>query len=398
MKQKDKQTLYIKGGARQLKEIAKKALFGVLFLFMILLPVVDASASLLDEKRAELDSIREDLDVYEAEEQRYASEANTLENKIAALNTEINKIESKIDLTEGKIDEARLKINELNDQIKEKQKELLEQKEILGQAIKYMYEEGETPFVETLFSSDTFSQILDRTEYLNTAQMKVEKAMGEIDAIKQQLKDKRKEQREKKREQQKLRKELQGERNNLSNAISSKQYILNQTKEKESKYQALVAKMQRAEEAAQAEVNRILSSVGSGSYVSHGHVNRGDIVGYMGSTGNSTGVHLHFEVRLNTSFFSHTNPQPYINNGTFMRPVPGPITQPYGYTSFARQGWYGGGPHMGIDYGAYNWGANNPIHAAGSGEIIFRGWLGGYGNAVMILHPSGLVTLYGHMQ
>lgn len=38
-------------------------------------------------------------------------------------------------------------------------------------------------------------------------------------------------------------------------------------------------------------------------------VARGDILGYMGRSGNATGVHLHYEVRLN----GHTvNPQPYM--------------------------------------------------------------------------------------
>lgn len=49
--------------------------------------------------------------------------------------------------------------------------------------------------------------------------------------------------------------------------------------------------------------------------------------------------------------------------------------------------------HTGLDIGA-DTGAS--IAAAADGEVIFSGELGGYGYAVKIKHPDGLVTLYGH--
>jgi murein DD-endopeptidase MepM/ murein hydrolase activator NlpD len=49
--------------------------------------------------------------------------------------------------------------------------------------------------------------------------------------------------------------------------------------------------------------------------------------------------------------------------------------------------------HSGIDF-AGNYGS--VIRAADSGTVIFAGWYGGYGRAVIIDHGKGITTLYGH--
>lgn len=50
--------------------------------------------------------------------------------------------------------------------------------------------------------------------------------------------------------------------------------------------------------------------------------------------------------------------------------------------------------HTGIDYAAPQ---GTPVKASADGIITFKGWKGGYGNAVMIRHANGVETLYAHL-
>jgi murein DD-endopeptidase MepM/ murein hydrolase activator NlpD len=66
-------------------------------------------------------------------------------------------------------------------------------------------------------------------------------------------------------------------------------------------------------------------------------------------------------------------------------PVSGPVVSPFGMR------W--GRMHEGIDIAA---GYGTPIAAAASGTVIFAGWMGGYGNLIIIDHGGGIATAYGH--
>ena len=77
--------------------------------------------------------------------------------------------------------------------------------------------------------------------------------------------------------------------------------------------------------------------------------------------------------------------------GGMIWPLSGPITSEFGWRTHPIFGnaRFHSGLDIGGDYGL-------PIHAAQSGVVIEAGWIGGYGNTVMIEHGGGIVTLYGH--
>jgi murein DD-endopeptidase MepM/ murein hydrolase activator NlpD len=66
-------------------------------------------------------------------------------------------------------------------------------------------------------------------------------------------------------------------------------------------------------------------------------------------------------------------------------PVSGPVVSGFG--------WRWGRMHEGIDIAA---GYGTPIRASAAGNVIYAGWMGGYGNLTIIDHGGGIATAYGH--
>lgn len=84
------------------------------------------------------------------------------------------------------------------------------------------------------------------------------------------------------------------------------------------------------------------------------------------------------------------------STGSFMWPIQGRVSSGFGsrFHPIHRRTI----THTGLDIAGPNRGA---VYAADGGEVIFAGWKGGYGKAIMINHGNrggrNLVTLYGHL-
>jgi murein DD-endopeptidase MepM/ murein hydrolase activator NlpD len=76
---------------------------------------------------------------------------------------------------------------------------------------------------------------------------------------------------------------------------------------------------------------------------------------------------------------------PPSGNGLLAWPVSGPVTSGFGMR------W--GRMHEGIDIMV---GEGTPVRAAAAGTVIHVGWLGGYGNLVVVDHGGGISTAYAH--
>lgn len=96
--------------------------------------------------------------------------------------------------------------------------------------------------------------------------------------------------------------------------------------------------------------------------------------------------------RISGEIASLQKPDMEYTGGQFLWPTNTTyVTSPFGFRVHPVTGIWSG--HTGIDIGC---GMNSPVYASASGTVIIAQWYGGYGNAVVIDHGSGLSTLYGH--
>jgi murein DD-endopeptidase MepM/ murein hydrolase activator NlpD len=80
-----------------------------------------------------------------------------------------------------------------------------------------------------------------------------------------------------------------------------------------------------------------------------------------------------------------------LGTGIMGYPSDGEITSGFGWRVHPILGYqrFHSGVDFGADYGSV-------IRASDRGVVIFAGWYGGYGNAVIIDHGNNITTLYGH--
>lgn len=71
-----------------------------------------------------------------------------------------------------------------------------------------------------------------------------------------------------------------------------------------------------------------------------------------------------------------------------VKPVKGNITSRFGANESIRDH-----THKGMDIAAPN---GTSIMAAADGTVTYSGWMGGYGNLIIISHGNGIQTYYGH--
>ncbi|MGM9529395.1 MAG: murein hydrolase activator EnvC family protein [Phascolarctobacterium sp.] len=307
-------------------------------------------ASQADDKRAELNEVQSQMQKMQDRKEKARQKAEAATVGLEEIQISINQLRSQAKDLQGRKDALQAKINENQIKLAQKKAEVEKRKQIYSKRLRQIYINGQINYLDVLLGAKDFgdfssrmyllqkiiSSDIDMLTQLQKAEAEVKSRQDQLDA---QMKDIKTTQAE-----------LEAKRARANRLKEQRSYMLYKAQEEEQRSQSEYDRLLAISENITAMLRNMEGSGGGAS-----------------SGGGGT--------------------------GRFMWPCRGPITSYFGWRTHPVFGTtkYHSGMDIGVDYGT-------PIYAADSGTVIYSGWLGGYGYAVMIDHGSGLVTLYGHNQ
>ncbi|HEY8362982.1 MAG TPA: peptidoglycan DD-metalloendopeptidase family protein [Tissierellaceae bacterium] len=322
----------------------KRAVILVLALILVF-NFIYVYADKLDDLKKQQKEVEKKIEDTKNQIKSIDKQTENIKKEIEELDKKMNAVTNEIDQTEKEIADLEIKIEDTTKELEQAENNIEEKQDIFNKRLRVMYKTGTVGYLEVLLSSADIKDFLSRTDML--------KAIAKYDT---ELLKYMKEQRDlialKKTELEMQKKSLEASKTKLEDR---RRELASVTRAKEDSMNRLIQD-KKAFEKELDDLNEFADKL------------KDEIIKMSRNTG------------------------PYVG-GVMSWPVPGytRISSSYGYRIH---------PilkvkklHTGIDIPAPT-GTN--IIAANDGVVIFAGTLGGYGNAVMIDHNGGIVTLYGH--
>jgi len=335
------------------------------------LALVFAASAAGQDPGAEKAQVDQRIAELQAEISAAKEQEGVLTSQLGAVVTELRAAQSAVEQAEGSLDllEAELAseqrrlqrltalLGEQTRRLQRLQDEYRRAVEILEARVRAIYIEEQPDTLSVLVSATTFGDLIDSYEFVNRSGLQDQRIAGQVETAKKRAAEKRRATEHTQRlttatvsviaartdEARTVRNELASNRDTLAAAERLKQGALASSRDTREEYLQEV-------EALAAQSASLAAAIRDAQAVA-------------GSTG--AGVP---------------------SASGFIWPVNGAVVSGYGMR------W--GRLHEGIDIAASTTGT--PIWAAAAGTVIHAGWLGGYGNLVVVDHGNGLATAYAH--
>ncbi|MFH1750031.1 MAG: CHAP domain-containing protein [bacterium] len=237
-----------------------------MILFMPAMVVADS----LDDLLREQDQLEAEIRRNQAIINQKGQSIKDLQSQLAVMDAQIAETQAKLNLTYTQIEITEKEITSLEVQITDQQNKLDEQKNILWAGISVLYKEKDTSLMETILSSENFSDVMNRNFYLSSIEDQVIEAMDEIIEIRNKLAENKKDLEIKQTDLIVLAQKQETEKRNLALTKGAKSDLLFRTQGEQAQYKNLVSKLQNEAGELSEEIYELRKEQGGGEDIDTG--------------------------------------------------------------------------------------------------------------------------------
>ena len=324
----------------------------------------------LGERKQSVDSkiegIQEKIDAAREREGVLSSQIEVVTGKIRGLQGDIDAAAARLDGLEDVLALHERKLNQLHELYRLQTSRLLflqrqhkAATKRLNRRIVEIYTSEPTEPLAVVLEAASFGDMLDQLEFLNDIGSQDEKIAIEVESAKIEVRETR-----------------DATRITRNEVAETTRLVAARTAEQR-RIRDRLAWDQRQLATARREKNEALSST------------RGEREEYLheveGLLAQSAAIAAKIRAAQSAASTSTSTVRSQASSSGYIWPAHGILTSSFG--------WRWGRMHEGIDIAVGN---GTPVVASASGTVIVAGWMGGYGNLVVIDHGNGVSTAYGH--
>ena len=343
----------------------KRTVLAILLASLAAAPAYGASKKDVDSAKGKISSIEEEkkkteqaikeLETLKADTETYVRK---LDSQLETLNAEVNRLEGNIRDKEKTIEETAVKLDEAG-KVEKKQYEAMKKR------IKYMYEKGDSSYLDLLLQSKSMSELLNRAEYISKISEYDRNMLDQYAAVKDGIADDKAWLEKEKAELVVLQEQTTSKKNSVETLVNEKSAEL---KKVNSQIGTKTAQVEAYEKDIKAQEDKIKQIEAEIKRQEEEARKKAEAAGQKYNTVN-------------------------IGNIKFIWPCPSSsrITSGFGGRESPTEG--ASSNHQGIDIGAPT-GSN--IVAAADGTVTISTYSYSAGNYIMINHGGGVSTVYMH--
>lgn len=375
-------------------------------------PLSAKTINQLEQEKKQLENKAKDLENKKQELQNKANDTqsilNDTENKKDAVFNEISVLDNNILETENEIERLNNELNETNQRLQKAEADLSQaeldrekQYQTLKSRIKYMYENGGIGYLDVLLNFKSFSELLNRVEYINDIITYDNQVFNEMKEIEELIKVKVKEVATEKQTLEILSKDQDDKKHALEETKSQKQQVLEKLSSDAEEYKRQLAETEKDSN----EIENLINStreeaarIAKEAAQKREEQRRAAEAAAKAEAARKAAAAKSSSSNSSSSSSAANTPAAAsyeYTGGKLLWPLPGYDSPNGDYGFGGRTNPINGRweVHRGMDIPAPR---GTTVRAAAGGVVITAKYLNSYGNAVIIDHGNGLSTVYAH--